>query len=124
MRDDEYADYNGLCTSVEFSRWQDLSVNNAPAKCVAAWLTERIQGRHAQSGHALFDNDHLTDMYCTSLAVSPFSLFLPISLFSSNEARQEVLLNDTDRRQKTNDLKGYVNRREAGPQVVRSTTLV
>ena len=27
----------GLCTSAEFSRWQDQSVNTAPAKCVAAW---------------------------------------------------------------------------------------
>ena len=46
--------YNGLRTSAEFSRWQDLSDNTAPAKCVAAWadqrawLTERIRGGHAE----------------------------------------------------------------------------
>ena len=50
-----------------------------------------------------------------------FSPFLSPSSPSSNEARQEVLLNDTDRRQKTNDLKGYVNMRGADPQVVRLT---
>ena len=49
-------------TSAEFSRWQDLSVNTAPAKCEAAWadlracLTERIQGGHAKSGPALLDS--------------------------------------------------------------------
>ena len=54
-------------TSAEFSRWQDLSVNTAPAKCEAAWadlracLTERIQGGHAKSGPALLDSwfEHL-----------------------------------------------------------------
>ena len=29
--------WNKGCRSAEFSRWRDLSVNTAPAKCVAVW---------------------------------------------------------------------------------------